>query len=1641
MLEKDLMNKIKTTLSTEMKRLLFLFLLLVACLLSAQAQTFTYNNSSYRVLDEDLKTCMMTSFSTAGSITGEITLPSKVVYDREEYTVTVIGSSCFFEKTGLTKVVLPNNLKIIQIEAFAGCENLTSIIIPNTVIEIYNRAFQNCIRLNSLTLGESLQTIGPSAFAGCEGLKTVRIPDNVTAIGDGAFSGCAELKSAILGKSIEAVSGSVFSECDRLVKVAIPSTYPGNPFGPSDHYVHTYNQDAVIENDVIYNANKTELIYAPASLLSTFKIPNTVTKIAEQAFAHCCELNSIIIPGSVNSIGNECFIDCPQLTHLVVDDGDEVLSIGSQVFDNTPLKMLTMGRNWTRSDDLRDNFPSTIDDVTLGTNVTQIPDRAFQNLNSLKSITIPDRVASIGDYAFGECRSLNNIVIPNSVIKIGKGAFFRCEGLTSARIGDSVTDIGDELFNDCANLTSVILGNSMDSISYDCFSNCEKLESIVLPNSIKNIARSSFSRCTSLKNITLNQGLKKISDNSFSGCTSLASIEIPSSVDEIGEFAFAICSALKTISIPNGVKELKKGVFYMSGLESINLPRSIETIGMYAFVGCAALKSIILPDSLKSLGEYAFTHCPALEEVVFPPLLTSISQNTFEDSANLRKVAYPKTMTHSISTLIRIEYDPANVKIEDGFVYDLHKESIIYAPISFSGTLIVPAIVKRIGRLAFAECSDLSSVVIPASVDSICDGAFYNCSSLQSLIVEDSEKTLAFGNSVLMNAPIDAMSLGRNWTAPGVLSDCVSTVLLGSKVTLIPNNAFSYCKSLLEIEIPTSVKWIGDEAFTNCVSLTSINIPDSVKSIGASAFEMCQVLQTAVIGNAVESIGEKIFNGADKLSSVKLGNALRYIPADAFFGCRNLLSISIPDSVRIIGNAAFKGCTKLSNVTFGASVDSIKTEAFYNCLGLNAVSFPEKMVSIGDFAFSQCLNLKNIQLPDSLREIGKNAFSSCGELASLTLPDSLEIIGEEAFSGCSIIRSVILPPMLRSLGTDAFSQCQSLKKVAVPQTICDPNFDILGARIIQYNPEDVKIEEGVVYNGDKTKLLFASLDFAGDCRIGETVEVIAPYAFEFCNDIESLHIPNSVKEIQASAFSLCGKLKSAYIGNGVHAIGEDAFVGAAMETVVLPPSLRKLGSRAFAYNTQLQTVAMGHRVDTIGSQVFLESSVAHLYITAKTPPSIPADAFNDNIANLYLQGENSMERYAAAHAGWQKFTAHNQMIEADSLTLIPPTSLPQKAGENFKLTATLSSEGASLPYVYWRSTNPSLAKVNHEGVVTLQKDIADIKKEECEIIAETLYADGPMAVYNLGKVGVTQLKLDPTSWNGYTGETFRISATISPESATEKRIKWESTDNAIAMVDSIGNVKTLKAGQCKIIATTTDGSALTAECVVTVSAKLITALSVDPAAWNGVKNSSFKIEARVEPQDADCKTLRWSSTNEQIAVVDSIGNVKTLKAGQCKIIATTTDGSALTAECVVTVSPKLITSLSIDPATWNGVEGTSFKIEARVEPQDADCKTLRWSSTNEQIAVVDSIGEVKVLKAGNCVIKVETTDDSNLIAECVITSASGIDEIFNEGDEFMLFTLQGILLKQNALREDLKALSSGVYIIRQGNKTKKIIIR
>ena len=283
---------------------------------------------------------------------------------------------------------------------------------------------------------------------------------------------------------------------------------------------------------------------------------------------------------------------------------------------------------------------------------------------------------------------------------------------------------------------------------------------------------------------------------------------------------------------------------------------------------------------------------------------------------------------------------------------------------------------------------------------------------------------------------------------------------------------------------------------------------------------------------------------------------------------------------------------------------------------------------------------------------------------------------------------------------------------------------------------------------------------------------------------------------------------------------------------------------------------------------------------------------------------------------------------------------------------------------------------------------------------------------NLGDEIATSITLDKSEINLEATQTAKLVATVLPETTTNKTVTWKSSDKTIATVDENGVVTAIAVGEANITATTNDGSNLTASCKVIVNPTLATSIALDKTEVELETTQTATLVATVLPELTTNKSATWMSSDESVAMVDENGVVTAIAVGEAIITATTVDGSNLSATCKVTVIPTLVVSIEVTPNVVEAEENSEVQLSVIILPEDATCKSVEWSSSNDAIASVDANGLVTMHSAGDVIITATTTDGTNLSATCRINVYSGVNEV--SGDNVVVATIGDNIVVRNA---------------------------
>lgn len=520
---------------------------------------------------------------------------------------------------------------------------------------------------------------------------------------------------------------------------------------------------------------------------------------------------------------------------------------------------------------------------------------------------------------------------------------------------------------------------------------------------------------SSLNHINLNYPLSKIGGFSFFRCSADTEVlEIPSGVTYIGTSAFCLggINSLK-INTSNSIK-LDLQAFTGSTLKSLSIKAGENsTIVDGAFNECHDLSAIDLSESnVSSIGSYAFFKANVNKpyksdqyELMMPSGKIYLGQYSFAQS-NFSNIQFQP------SSIIEFNANGAQFSMCSSLTSDIELLSANCIPLfAFNNceqlnSIKINAGVSYVDKYAFSNCKNLKRVDLSNTICKyISSSAFINCYSLTSI-----------------NFPETILSVGYDASDKGDID--------------WDHYTFSYCSSLITLDLPNSITYIGRNAFYRCEYLEHLKLPinPNFTVINDWAFYSLPRLKELEIPSTIKSVGNYSFFALNSLTSLTLHNGLQKIGNQAFYYLPSLPELDIPNSVVDIGASAFASCWILSSLNIGTNVSSIWSRAFAGCRSLPELFLPNSLTTLGSGAFRDCSSLVSLTLSPSLTALSGSTFYNCQSLSSLTIPSGFVSIGYRDFYNCASLQQLTLPSTVSSIANDAFFGCPSSCNIIFDKT-------------------------------------------------------------------------------------------------------------------------------------------------------------------------------------------------------------------------------------------------------------------------------------------------------------------------------------------------------------------------------------------------------------------------------------------------------------------------------------------------------------------------------------------------------------------------------------------------------------------------------
>ena len=646
--------------------------------------------------------------------------------------VTSIGDDAFYKCSGLTSITIGENVTSIGDDAFYGCSHLTSIVWNAKKCNdfpVTKNPFEDiCSKITSFTFGESVQHIPAYLCDGMNNLTSVTIPNSITTIGKDAFYGCSGLTSVVwnakncadftltsapfydirskitsftFGESVQHIPAYLCDGMNNLTSVTIPNSI--TTIG-KDAFYNCSSMTSIVWNArdcadfktspfSLYYSEITSFTFGesvqhiPAYLcygmskLTSVTIPNSVTTIGEYAFKECTGLTSITIPNNVIYIGSSAFYNCCSLASI--ESLAEVPpTLGDKVYDYVSMKIpvyvpcgsvsaYKSAKGWKAFANIQE--PSAEHSYSIVINVN---DNKMGTAQVDKNNFCGAQISATPNYGYHFVKWSDGNTDNPRILELTQDATFTAE-FAQTYSGQC----GDNLYWSFNNNTLTITGSGdmWDERPWGLFD--AETRTILFPDGITSIGDNAFNGFINLTSITIPNSVTGIGNYAFDGCSGLTSITIPNSVMSIGASVFDGCSRLT--SIVWNAKNCEDYSYHpfkniRSQITSFTIGDNVQYVPTYLCEGMSKLTSITIPSSVTSIGSRAFQLCSGLTSVTIGNSVTRIEDDAFLKCSSLTSI----TIGNSVAT---------------------------------------------IGEGAFESCSSLTSITIPNSVTNIKYGAFANC--------------------------------------------------------------------------------------------------------------------------------------------------------------------------------------------------------------------------------------------------------------------------------------------------------------------------------------------------------------------------------------------------------------------------------------------------------------------------------------------------------------------------------------------------------------------------------------------------------------------------------------------------------------------------------------------------------------------------------------------------------------------------------------------------------------------------------------------------------------------------------------------------------------------------------------------------
>ena len=361
-------------------------------------------------------------------------------------------------------------------------------------------------------------------------------------------------------------------------------------------------------------------------------------------------------------------------------------------------------------------------------------------------------------------------------------------------------------------------------------------------------------------------------------------------------------------------------------------------------------------------------------------------------------------------------------------------------------------------------------------------------------------------------------------------------------------------------------------------------------------------------------------------------------------------------------------------------------------------------------------------------------------------------------------------------------------------------------------------------------------------------------------------------------------------------------------------------------------------------------------------------------------------------------------------------------GDSFAFTATAMPENATNRNVIWKLVSGDAISLSNTGVIQAKKvGEALVRAEAADgsgVSAECKVVVKPRLVQSIS-LNTTQKEL-------IVGDAFSLTATLSPENATNRHVIWKLVSGDAISLSNTGVIQAKKVGEALVRVEAADGSGIKAECKVVVKPRLVQAISLNATQKHLIIGDSFTLTATLSPENATNRNVIWKLVSGNAISLSNTGVIQAKKVGEALVRAEAADGSGITAECKVVVKPRLVQTISLNSTKKDLLIGESFALTATAMPENATNRNVVWKLVSGHAISLSNTGVIQAKKVGEALVRAEAADGSGVSAACkVVVKPRLVQEISLKLEKDTVavgehFTVTADVLPKNATNSTLQ---------------------